>query len=101
MQMEPINLTALVGTILGISIVLVPVIGLTIRFALSPAVEALSKLFEGRGNDETLRILERRIELQEQEITALSQAVRGLSDAQDFERQLGAPAAEEPTEHPS
>lgn len=101
MQIQPVDLTALVGTILGISIVLVPVIGLTIRFALSPAVQALSKLFEGRGNDETLRILERRIELQEQEIAALSHAVRGLSEAQDFERQLAAPALEDPTESPS
>ena len=40
MQIAPIDLTALVATILGISIVLVPVIGLTARFALAPTVEA-------------------------------------------------------------
>jgi hypothetical protein len=34
MQIQPVDLTALMGTILGISVVLVPVIGLTARFAL-------------------------------------------------------------------
>jgi len=91
MQLEPVNLVALVGTILGISIVLIPVIGVTARFALNPVVDALSKLFDVRSSDETLRILERRLELQEQEISVLNQTVQGLSEAHDFERRLAAP----------
>ena len=39
MQLEPVNLVALVGTILGISIVLIPVIGITARFALAEGAE--------------------------------------------------------------
>lgn len=95
MQILPIDLTSLVATILGISIVLIPVIGLTARFALNPAVEALSKLFETRGADESLRILERRVELQEQELGVLHQALRSLTEAQEFERKIvsGEPAA--------
>ena len=88
MQMLPIDLTEIVAIVLGISIVLVPVIGLTARFALGPAVAALAKVFETRGADEALRIIERRMELQEQEIALLSQTIRGLSEAQDFQRQL-------------
>ena len=91
MQILPIDLTSLVATILGISIVLVPVIGLTARFALKPVVEALAKVFEGRGEEEAMRILERRVELQEQEIMMLHQTVRGLNDAREFDRRLSTP----------
>lgn len=91
MQILPIDVTALVATILGISIVLVPVFGLTARFALSPMVEALSRAFEIRGTNETLRILERRLELQEQELAALHETVRSLSEGRDFDRALSKP----------
>jgi hypothetical protein len=90
--MLPIDLTSLVAVVLGISIVLIPVIGLTARYALSPTVEAFAKLFETKGNDEAIRILERRMELQEQEIALLSQTIRSLTEAREFERQLGAPS---------
>jgi hypothetical protein len=90
-QMLPIDLTSLVAVVLGISIVLIPVIGLTARYALSPTVEAFARLFETKGNDEAIRILERRMELQEQEIAMLSQTVRSLNEAQEFERKLAAP----------
>lgn len=92
MQILPIDIVSLVATILGISIVLVPVIGVTARFALSPTVEAISKLFDSRSKDESMRILERRLELQEQEISMLTQAVRSLADAHEFDRALQAPA---------
>ena len=89
MQILPIDLTALVLGALGISIVLVPVIGITARFALKPVVEALAKVFEVRGEDEAMRILERRLDLQEQEIMMLHQTLRSVTDAQDFDRRLG------------
>ena len=88
MQILPIDIVSLVATVLGISIVLIPVLGLTARYALSPTVEALSKLFDSKSRDESLRILERRVELQEQEIAMLSQTVRALSEAHDFDRAL-------------
>ena len=97
MQIQPIDLTSLVATILGISIVLVPVIGITARIALKPTVEAFSRLFENRNTSETLQILERRIEFQEQQIESLQTTVRGLTDVQDFHRRLAAPQeGEEP-----
>ena len=91
MQIMPVDLTALVATVLGISIVLVPVIGLTARFALNPTVEALSRLFEKGSTDRSLQIMERRMELHEQEVEALRSAVRSLSEAREFERQLVTP----------
>jgi hypothetical protein len=92
MQILPIDITSLVAVILGISVVLVPVIGLTARYALGPAVQALAKAFETKGMEESVRILERRMELQEQEIALLNQTVRSLADGRDFERQLRPPA---------
>lgn len=98
MQILPVDIVALVSAILGISIILVPVIGITARFALSPTVEALSKLFDSRSKDESLRILERRLELQEQEINMLTQAVRSLAEGQEFDRALTSSAdAERPS----
>lgn len=91
MQVLPVDLVALVSVILGISVVLVPVIGLTARFALKPVVEALGRVFESRSSDETVRILERRVELQEQQIEAMQVAIKQLSDTQEFDRQLAAP----------
>ena len=93
MQVLPVDLVALVSVILGISVVLVPIIGLTARFALKPVVEALARVFESRSVDETVRILERRVELQEQQIEALQSSIDKLSETQDFDRQLAAPRA--------
>jgi hypothetical protein len=95
MEVQPVDLVALISTVLGISIVLVPVIGLTARFAFKPVVEALARVFESRSVDETVRILERRVELQEQQIEALQATVDKLSEAQDFDRQLAAPRSGE------
>jgi hypothetical protein len=97
MQILPIDITGLIATILGISIVLVPVIGLTARYALSPAVQALAAAFESRGSDETIRILERRIDLQEQEMAGLRLTLQSIEDANDFERKLSAPQALPPS----
>lgn len=98
MEVMPIDLVALIGTILGISIVLVPVIGLTARFALKPVVEALGRVFEGRSNDESMRLMERRLELQEQQIEALQAALKQISDTQEFDRQLSAPHRADPVQ---
>ena len=91
MQILPVDIIELAAVVLGISVVLVPVIGVTARFALSPTVEALVRLFDTKSTEETVRILERRLELQEQEIALLNQTVRQLKDATDFDRQLAAP----------
>jgi len=95
MQILPVDLTALVSVILGISVVLIPVIGLTARFALKPVVEALAGVMENRMLDETLRILERRVELQEQQIDSLQTTLRQIHAAQAFDRELLEPGSSE------
>ena len=62
-EILPIDLTALLAVFMGISILLIPVLGITARFALKPTVEALSRFFNKKGNDEAVSILERRMAL--------------------------------------
>jgi len=88
MEILPIDVTGLIATILGISIVLVPVVGLTARFAFKPVVEALSRLSEDRTSAETLQILRRRVELQDHEIEAMQTVVEQLRETSEFDRQL-------------
>ena len=85
----PIDLTALLAVFMGVSVVLVPVIGLTARFALKPTVEALSRFFDKRGSDEAISILERRMALMEQQ---LESSVQRIADTAEFDHDLAAPA---------
>lgn len=102
MQILPVDLTALAGVILGTSIVLVPVIGLTARFALKPTVEALSRFFENKGLGDSVHILERRMALMEQQIEQMDNSVRQLVEVTDFHRQLGSGSSEAtPTQTPA
>jgi hypothetical protein len=80
---------------MGISIVLIPVIGLTARFALKPTVEALSRVFEGRARDEAVQILERRVALLEHQVEAMEGSVGHLEEATRFDTQLRRSGAEE------
>ena len=88
MQIMPIDLTAIISVIMGISIVLIPVIGLTARFALKPIVEALSKLFESREMNESYQIMERRIGLLEAQMEALDGSMKRLEETTRFDAQL-------------
>lgn len=88
----PIDLTALLAVFMGLSIVLIPVLGITARFALKPTVEALSRLFEGRGRDESVSILERRMGLLEQQIESIESNVEHLVEMNEFHHELQSPA---------
>lgn len=86
----PIDLTSLLAVFMGTSIVLIPVIGLTARFALKPTVEALSKLFQTKGMEETVQILERRMALLETQLESIDTSVSRLADASEFHQKLRA-----------
>lgn len=88
MQILPIDLTAIVAVIMGLLVVLIPVAGLTARFAFKPLVESLARVWEHKGTEETLAIAERRIALLEQQLEVVEGSVRQLQEAQSFDRQL-------------
>lgn len=88
MQIMPIDITSVIAVIMGTSIVLIPVIGLTARFALKPIVEALSRLFESRRMNESYQIMERRIGLLEAQMEAMDGSLKRLEETARFDAQL-------------
>jgi len=69
MPVQPIDITAVIGTTLGILCFLVPVTGFTLRFAFKPLVEALAMGWTARNRShEEVALLEKRIALLEREL---------------------------------
>jgi len=101
MNVEPVDLVALVSSIMGISIVLFPVIGLTIRFALKPTVEAMSRFFDHKGLGENVQIMERRMALMEQQIQSIESSVAQLVEVTDFHNQLRSGTGGQPESGPA
>ncbi len=97
----PVDVVGLAGVIMGSLIVLIPVAGLTARFAMKPVVESMAKLRQGSNQGETVNMLERRITLLEKEVQNLS-GIRDdlgrLIEEMEFQRQLTAGASRKPTE---
>jgi hypothetical protein len=87
-QILPIDVVSLVAVFMVFSIILIPVIGVTARFALKPTVEALSRFFDHKGLDESVHILERRMALIEQQIEAMESSVRRLAEVSEFHHAL-------------
>lgn len=101
MNVLPIDLTAIVAIVMGVSVVLIPIAGLTARFALKPLVDSFARFWEVKGMEESLAIAERRIALLEQQVEGMEHAVRRLEDVETFDRQLRAgpaPTADAPGE---
>jgi len=67
-EILPVDLAALLATFMGISLLVIPVIGLRARFALKPTVEALGRFFDEKGSAEAVSILERLLALIEQQV---------------------------------
>ena len=88
-----IPLTAIV---MGSLMLLIPIAGLTARFAIKPVMEALGRAREGAGtNARELSVLEQRVALLEQQYQNLEGSVERLQDVKDFERRLTGPAKAE------
>jgi hypothetical protein len=87
----PVDLVALSAVILGCMMFLIPIAGLTARFAIKPISEALARNREGNTDRETIRMLERRMALLEQEVHGIGEMREDLSrvlEELDFQKQL-------------
>ena len=84
------DLTGLVAVTLGCLIVLVPIAGITARFALKPIVESIAKMRELQGGTtgRELNVLEQRVALLEQQHQALEGSIQRIGELKDFDRQL-------------
>ena len=94
MQVLPIDLTAITAIIMGMLVVLIPIAGLTARFAIKPIAESMAKLRQGNIDKQVVELLERRLSLLEQEVHGLGgmrDDVGRLLEEAEFQRQLKAP----------
>lgn len=85
-------LIPLVAVVLGCLIILIPVAGLTARFALKPMMEALAHYRSTQGEGQRTELLERRLALLEEQMHSQERTLGRLAEDAEFHRQLEAPA---------
>jgi uncharacterized protein (DUF2164 family) len=82
---------------LGMMVILIPIAGLTARFALKPLMEALRSYRELQGDNQAQQLVERRLALMEEQMHSMDRSIRELSEESEFRRDLesgkGRPAA--------
>lgn len=87
----PVDWVGLAGVIMGTLIILVPVAGITARFALKPIVESLALARQTPQTDERLASLESRMALIESQMDGTEAELRRLSDESEFRKELRGP----------
>lgn len=92
------DFTGMLAVAGGLLIVLIPVAGLTARFALKPLIESISNAMRARqgvgaGDGPAM---ERRIAALEAEVTSLRTVLRQVSDGAAFDRQLSGSSSATP-----
>ena len=73
---------------LGLLTVLIPITGLTARFALKPVMEALGKYRESQNDRQMQALLERRVALMEEQLHSMDRSLRELAEESEFRREL-------------
>lgn len=94
MQVMPVDLVALTAVILGCLMFLIPIAGLTARFAIKPISDALAKHGASGADREVVQMLERRMALLEQEVHGVTEMRAELTrvlEELEFQRQLAKP----------
>ncbi len=94
MQVLPIDIVGLVAVIMGISVVLIPVMGLTARYALKPVVEVMDQYLRSKDTKESVQIVERRLALLEQHLDDMQGSLGRLVEVSEFDAQLRAGRSE-------
>lgn len=82
------GMTGLLAVLLGGIVVLVPVVGLTARYALRPMVDSWAKVKTNPTLESQNELLARQVALLEAEIQHLQTTVHGLVEGQEFQRAL-------------
>lgn len=90
----PIDVTGVVAVVMGLMVVLIPVAGLTARFALKPIAEAVARMREAQGTNREIQLVEQRLALMEQQISNIESDVRQIEEKASFDRQLGSGGTE-------
>lgn len=82
------GMAAVLAVLLGGIIVLVPILGLTLRFALRPVIETWARLRSAPTPESQTELLGRQVALLEAELQHVQHTMQGLQEAQDFQRRL-------------
>lgn len=82
------TIIAMTAIVMGLLTILIPIAGLTARFALKPLMESLAKYREMQGQNEAQQLLERRLALMEEQLHGMDRSLRDLVDESDFRREL-------------
>ena len=86
-------LIPIIAILVGGTAIILPIAGLTARFALKPVVEAYAKLKASQGSDQRVDVMEQRLSLLEEQLHALERDNARLLEEADFRRQLEGPRA--------
>lgn len=73
---------------LGMMVILIPIAGLTARFALKPLMEALASYRELQGDNQAQQLIERRMALMEEQMHSMDRTLRELAEESEFRRDL-------------
>jgi TolA-binding protein len=87
-SVEPIDLTAIVAVVMGLLVILIPIAGLTARFALKPIADAVARMREAQSSSREVAIVEQRLTLLEQQLLHMESEVHRIREATEFDRQL-------------
>jgi hypothetical protein len=90
--MDLVPILAISGALL---VVLIPIAGLTARFALKPLIESIADAMRVRQGGEAQQGVERRLARLEEELTSMHGELRKLADGAAFDRQLAQPTSAE------
>lgn len=85
----PIDLVAVIGVTGGILLFLIPVLGVTARFALKPIVEAFQlSRGAGTGSAQQLNLLAQQVGAIETRLEAMEHDLQLLTEAREFDEKL-------------
>lgn len=73
-------------------VVLVPVLGMTLRLAIKPFFDTWAEIQRSRLANDQVEVLERQVSLLEAELQQVQQVLGSIVDAEDFDRRLAAPS---------
>ena len=83
-------LVPIIAILVGGTIVILPIAGITARVALKPVVEAWSRLKTTPDAEQRLHLMERRMALLEEQVSVLERENQRLVDEMDFRGRLTA-----------
>lgn len=87
----PIDVTGIVAVVMGMLVILIPIAGFTLRYAIKPIAEAVAKVRQTEAANREFSMLEQRVELIERQLSAMESDVHRLREIEEFHAQLKGP----------